>query len=268
VNAGLRRRYLLRLHAVLLLLWTFFCGVLATKALLALGAEAMWLRYGISVAVSYLAFLLGVRAWLIYVDYWSLARRREQRTDGSLDFPGGNSGASSHAVADPLGGGGHFAGGGASGHYEVDSGLDLHMDLPPVGSVDPGPIADGASGVLDSVSSLGDGVAAGEGCVIPILVGVLIALLIWALVLIVDAAPVLLVDAAFDALLAAGLIRSLRREQRSAVSSTLRATFLPFLIVLATAIGLGAVAQNRYPAARTLPDVVKALRDYVHRNDP
>lgn len=88
VDAGLRRRYLLRLHAVLLLLWTFFSGVLATKALLALGVEAMWLRYGISVVVSYLAFLLGVRAWLIYVGYWSLARRRKQRSGRS-----GNGGA-------------------------------------------------------------------------------------------------------------------------------------------------------------------------------
>jgi len=72
----------------------------------------------------------------------------------------------------------------------------------------------------------------------------------------VYAAPEILSEAAFQALLAAGLIKASEKMTRQGwMGSVLRATCVPFLIVLLMTGIFGWVAHSHYPHATRLADI-------------
>lgn len=254
ITRELARRFFLRFHIALILIWTFCAGLLTTKLLLWAGNDSMLVRYPLAVVVSYLAFLLAVRLWLEYVDLARHLRRREDDGwDVPSDFPTGAGRSSRHAAERFEPGGGNFGGGGASATFEVDGTV-----LP----ADAGGVAEstGASGPAVEIASLGEvSAAAGEGC-LPVLIGALIlgvlALVCGAGAWIIAETPAILVEAAFEALLAGGLIRARRRiDDADWLGAVFRATWLPFLIALIAAIGFAIAAQYHKPQARTVSDV-------------
>lgn len=248
----LTRRFLLRFHIALILIWTFCAGLLATKLLLWAGSDSMLVRYPLAVVVSYLAFLLGVRLWLEYVDLGRHLRRDEgDYWDVPTDFPTGIGRSSGRGVEPFQPGGGNFGGGGAGARFEVEGAA-----LP----ADAGAVAESTAGAPGAAAEgAWLGAAAGEGC-LPVLIGALIlgalALVAGAGAWVVAETPAILVEAAFEALLAGGLIRARRRiEDADWLGAVFRATWLPFVIALIAAVAFGIAAQHYKPQARTVFDV-------------
>lgn len=252
----LTRRFLLRFHIALILVWAFCAGLLATKLLLWAGNDSMLVRYPLAVVVSYLAFLLAVRLWLEYVDLGRHLRRNDDAWDVPSDFPTGIGRSSGRAAERFEPGGGNFGGGGAGARFEVD-GAALPADVGAVAEA-----SGGASGAAAEGAWLG--AAAGEGC-LPVLIGALIigvlALAAGAGAWIIAETPAILVEAAFEALLAGGLIRARHRiDDADWLGAVFKATWVPFLIALIAAIGFAIAAQYYKPQARTVFDVFAATQ--------
>jgi hypothetical protein len=73
----------------------------------------------------------------------------------------------------------------------------------------------------------------------------------------VYAGPTILADAAFEALLASSLIPAARRGEATGwMPGALRATAVPFALMLVVAVGFGWVAGRACPEARRVVDVI------------
>ncbi len=242
LRRALLRRGLPRLQMSLIVVATGLAGFAASVGLLAAGMVSMPLRYGVSVAIAYAAFLLLVRVWVVY-------QRRSFVDDlPAIDIPipdvSGGSGAS-EALAEHSFGGGNFGGGGAGRGWEADvSSNDPHVSLlsPGSGGSSHGWLPDGD---LDE----------GWVIVVPLLLalGVLLAG-----VYVIYIAPALLAEVLLDVLLLSGLYRGLRGlERRYWLSSALRRTLLPVSAVLVLSVAVGYGAQHIRPGADTIGDVFR-----------
>ena len=110
VRADLRARRWLRWHCSLIGLLTLLAGWACSHALMRLGTDALWLRYGAAFAVAYVMLMLLLYLWA----RWLLSRDEADwlQIDG-----GGGSGARSGGdmAAMKSGGGGDFGGAGGGG---------------------------------------------------------------------------------------------------------------------------------------------------------
>lgn len=281
IAAALRSRFALRIHTSILLLWTFSAGLLTTKALFALGMQSMWLRYTLAIVVAYGAFLLGVRIWLAYVGAGSRGsggsdtRQADNNGKGSsidvADFLPSGSGSSGGSSDVFSGGGGSSGGGGASASFgdgiAPPSNL-LAMDSAALsassggsGGGDSSLLSDVGGKVGDVVGDIGGG--DGEGCLIAFAVMIVIgivALAIGGAVFVISAGPEILIDAAFEALLAGGLIKAARRmHDPDWFGSVIRATWIPFVVVLVLAVAFALTAAALVPQAKTFGEVMSAV---------
>jgi hypothetical protein len=278
---SLRGRFALRMHTSILLLWTFCAGLLTTKALFALGMQAMWMRYLIAIVVAYGAFLLGVRIWLAYIGrgHQTQSAKRlqaEKKKGGSIDLPdfsssgGGSGGSGSGGIF--RGGGGGGGGGGASGGFAVDAGAAQHLNLAAADGLSTGNVIEtassgGSSGIFSdvggSVSDAVGGLGGDDGCLIAFAVMVvigLIALAIGSAVFIIGAGPEILIDAAFNVMLAGGLVKATNRvNEPDWVGSVVKATWIPFAIVLTMALAFAITAAVLLPQAKTFGQVMDVL---------
>ena len=266
IGGVLKRRFFLRFHISLILVFTFCAGLVTTRALLWLGVDTMWLRYFVAMLVAYAAFLVGVRLWLAYVgaadlpDVIAPARASASRdrkgqggNGGGFDLPfnlGGNGSSGTAPLNLPFrsGGGGNFAGGGASDSFVSAEGAgDL---LPSSGG------SGGASGTGSGFSfDLGDG----DGLVVLLLALLVLLAVVGSAFWIVWIGPEILVEAAFEALLAGGLVKSLHAGGTGGwIGRVLRKTLLPFMLVSGAAVAFAAVGQSAYPGARTFREVIRA----------
>jgi hypothetical protein len=92
LRARLEQRGYPRLQMALLVALTGGAGFLCSSAMLRSGVEQMWLRYLVSVAVAYFAFLVLLWLWLLisaqnYVDHHDLRELTAQRRDESWRDP-------------------------------------------------------------------------------------------------------------------------------------------------------------------------------------
>ena len=217
---------------------TFLSGLLTTRILFELDVRTLWLRYSLSVLIAYLAFLVLIRLWL-----WYISRSIEPQVDIGGDGLDVAAELLSNLRVDPLplGGGGQFGGGGATGSW----GDAVIMPDSAAASSAPGSNAPGCG--IDG----GD-----EGCLIVVLIAVVLALVV-ASAYVIWAAPAILAEVAFEAALAAALARSAKRIDRPGwVGAVSRATMWPFIAVLFFAIAFGAYAQHHCPEANRLADVL------------
>ncbi|UZW63140.1 hypothetical protein [Lysobacter enzymogenes] len=232
----LERDHWPRLQMSLIVLLTGAVGFLASFALLQAGLHSMALRYPLAACAAYAAFLLLL---------WTWARTRGRAFDqfDAPDFGGGSGGGPSGAGCN--GGGGHSGGGGASSSFDAPASLPL-------------PRSAGAGGDSDSGFSLLDG-ADDFGWV---LIAIAIALgAVLAAGWVVWIAPGLMAELLLDVALAGGLYRRLRRiESQHWLSTALRRTALPFLLLALLAAAAGFAGSRYAPGADSIGDVLAAQR--------
>jgi hypothetical protein len=250
-------RYLVRFHMTLLLVGVSVSGLLASKILLEFGLRSMLVRYLIAVCVAYAVFFFLIRIWLWYVGASSKDDPPHPDLDIvdaidlgqiSVDAVQGSSGIGEVPSVGLSGTGGDFGGGGATDMWGNASTASesVQSSLKPSGSGG----SSRSSGGWDF--DLGD-----EGIVLVVL-GLLLLVIFGAGAYLVYAAPEILTEAAFQALLAAGLIKASRKmTRRGWIGSVLRATCVPFLVVLFMTGIFGWVAQTHYPHASCLADIFR-----------
>lgn len=251
---SLTRRFFLRFHVAILLLWAFCVGLLTARLMLALGADSMLVRYPVAVLAAYCAFLIGVRVWLAYVDLGRHIRRRGE-SDATLDLPNIDlPSAKSEGIGAIHAGGGRFGGGGANGNYAID-----HTFMPDAAASEA--MAAGLSETGGGLSGLGEwgGAAASEGCLPALAIAFVLAILAGFFSLgayLVAEAPMVLVEAAFEALLAGGLLRVAKRvDEADWLGAVVRVTWPPLAMALLLSILFSMAAMHYRPDARTIAQV-------------
>ncbi len=250
VRADLQARRWLRWHCSLIGLFTLLAGWACSHALMRLGADALWLRYGASFAVAY-----GVLMFLLYLwARWLLSRDEADwlQIDGGGSGDGPSGGSGSHAGGDlssiKSGGGGDFGGAGGGGSFDTP-------DLPV--AVNEG---EAVGGALDIAA------AADEGAIvlIPIALVVGIALALGAVlgfaVFGLFGVEVLLAVAVEIAVASVGGAIAYKAGAEGWLTAAWRRTFWPAVATLACVVVLGAAIDHWLPEARSLPHALRLLR--------
>lgn len=257
----LRGSFLVRFHMAIILLATALSGILYSKILLEFHLHSLAVRFPVAVVLSYLTFFLFVRLWLGYV---SRAATPSQQARDALDFgdvaflPGG-SGA---PVPDPVAfGGGGSGGGGAGGLFETVVDTADGGNAPPIPSV-PVAVAAESSGVAEKGTK---GVSAllefDEAAAVLVVLALAAAVVAIAGGYLIYDAPNILPEAAWEAALASGLVRGLKRiDAPDWTGGVLRATWKPFAFILAICFLAGFVGGSIYPEARSVVDLWRAAR--------
>ena len=242
LQRDLRERHWLWLHGwciglvVLLAMWA------AAHLQLVLGSDSLALRYGVTLGVGYLVYLLVLRLWA------SALVRHEAPLDlgGDLPLPdlGGSPEVPNVSLPDfSAGGGGDFGGGGASGDFSAAA--DIGGDV--------------ASGALDAVGGADEGAVVVIPVVVVFLIGLAVLFGAGSLLMLYFGAEALLtvaVEIAFGYVSARTAVRVVREGWLSAV---LRLTWKPLLGALFCAIALGFLIDLFIPQARSLPQAIKLI---------
>jgi hypothetical protein len=239
-----RNRFLLRFHMSLILMATCLSGALFSKLLLFLSVREPLIRYPLTATLSYLLFFLFIKLWL-----WYVSTTEQQKTANTVDavmemgdgveLTGDIIGLQPvSAVKNFAGEGGCFGGGGASGSF--------------------GEAAEEAGKCVgDKIGDLVPDLDEGAGFVLVVL-GVLLAIIFGAGLFLIYSAPTILSEAAFEFLLAGSLIkRSKRMDDPDWMGSVLRATWVPFAVVLAISFAAGWVLHVYYPQITRIADLIQ-----------
>mgnify|MGYP001245513654 CR=1 FL=1 len=219
----LRRRLWLRGHMTLILIAVFGVGIATHVATASLGAQ-LALRLGLAVTAAYAAFFVLVRLWL-----WAVAETRQPDVDPVSEVAEDSVDVAVDGLLD----------GPSSARHAVD------LDGPSGGGGGDGTGLDG----LDALDGLGE---------LPVLLilGLVLGLIIGA-VLLVWNAPAILGEAAFELALVTMLGPRARALDRPGwTGSVLRATALPYVLMLVVAVGVGLGAHAYCPEALRLRDVL------------
>jgi len=259
IRSDLMRRFVVRFHMSLIVAGSLGMAVIVNKLLLTAGLDTMWLRYLWAMVASYLAFLMGIKCWLLYAGYaWPRRSHLDfDLPDLSAGGSGGGGGGSPSCEPAFSGGGGDFAGAGASGDFAA-AGNSLADGAGDVASG----IGDAVSKAGGAVGDLGGGDEGGCALVLAlILVAAVLAVVFGSAVYIVFNAPSILAEAVFEVLLAGGLVRASRRAaDASWVDGVFRVTWAPFALVLAVVMAFAAWAHAAYPQAHTVSQLLAQAR--------
>jgi hypothetical protein len=249
----MKGHFFLRVHMSLILAGTVAAGTVATKLLLTVHLNRLWIRYAIAVLFAYGAFLLLVRCWLYYVGFRAQRQRRFNALDVPADFAnslcdlGGNWGSS---VADVSGdavqsGGGSFGGGGSSGSWGVDDNAVSVVS----------PSGGGGGGGGGGGWGIDLGLDLDDSLFLVVIAALIAAVLVG--IYLIYAAPAILSEAAFEAVLGAALLKKAKEAgSGNWVGSVVKATIIPFLLVASLSTVVGWYAQVRCPGATRLHDAL------------
>jgi hypothetical protein len=243
--------HLVRFHMALILAAVTASGVLASKCLLITGVHSLHFRYPVSVVTSYLVFLLLVRVWLWYISL----RNAPDFNVSAFDLGDGGSG-SGGSVSGSTGfsgfGGGDSGGGGASDSWGGSSTSAMLSQPAPVQAA---PSVSSGSSWFPKLNFDFD--VDGDGWWVLALLAALILAIFGAGVYLIYAAPHILPEAAWQVLLAGTLTRvsNQDREHHNWMAGVVRATWIPFVVVLVLATALGWEAHHVCPSAMRLADV-------------
>ena len=142
--------------------------------------------------------------------------------------------------------GGTFDGGGASGNYDLPSGV--------------GDLADSASTALDGVD-----VDVGEAA-IPLAVAALMAGVVFCALFVVYFAPLLFAELLVDGLLSASLYRRLRGIDRHHwLQTALRRTVWPFVVAAVSVAAIGASLGFYTPGAHSIGEAIREHASLIAR---
>jgi hypothetical protein len=237
----LERRGSPRAEMAAIAVCTGTAGFLASAILLRFGVEAMWLRYLLALLVAFQLFLLLVRLW-------AHLHGRKLRAGEVLDIVDAITDVPIPRVGLPGGGrgfagaGGRFGGGGASAKIDAAPSFVAATEAP----------RSGGGGGLDLDL---------DEAFVPLVIAVALVAALLAALWIVYVAPGLLAELLVDGALAGGLYHRLRgAEPRSWLAIAVRRTALPFAITATLVVFAGWYAQQKYPEARSIGDVIRHAR--------
>ena len=250
MRARLDRETFPRVIVLVLLLVAGGVALVTSVTALAAGVDSMASRYALATLAGYLAFIGLIRIWIVV--------RRGWRVDADLDV--GDFNLRGHAdtpASDVTFSGGQSGGGGGSAGWDegrLERGevpgpekSNEALAWPPEKAAERS--GDGFGAALNLDDALWLALASGA-----VLAGVL------ALGFIVYSAPLLLAEVALDAALVSTVYRRLRREDaRYWATTTVRRTWAPVLVMLASMTMLGFVLQLLAPGTRSIGGVVAHL---------
>jgi hypothetical protein len=249
-----------RLQMMLIVALTGAAGLLCSALLRGAGVEHMAVRYPLALGGAYAVFLGLLWLWM--------RTRAEDYFDAlgvpdGLPWPARTEAAAPDNAIPPMhsGGGGEFAGGGASASFAEDAGggfgnVDSGGNFAEPGAVST--VNDG-DGPLDAVGEAASAVGDADELAIPLAALALVLGVAFASLYVVWAAPVLFAELLVDGVLSCSLYRRLRTvERRHWLKSALRRTLLPFCITAAVVAGVGAALAAHAPGATTLGEALRA----------
>jgi hypothetical protein len=227
------RMTLPRVQMFIILAVTGMAGFGASAFLLRWGLTSMAVRYPLVVALSYLVFLLLLRAWIsMYRDSW-------QHLDVPIDggWPVGSSVRGTHV----FGGGGDYAGAGSGGEWSEAVGFSS---------------GGGSDSILPDVDV---GLDSDDiGAIILAVIAIAAALL--AIFYVVYIAPVLLAEILLDGAIVAELYRSMKNvERRNWLTTAVRKTIIPATLTVALFAVAGYFLQKAVPEAESIGQVWAAF---------
>lgn len=230
-----------RLHMALIVAMTAIIGWVASFVLLRLGLDSMAIRYPLATGVAYIGFLGLIWLWLRsnasdYTDVVDLS------SDLLMQVPdaGHSGGLFSQSVS---GGGGQFAGGGASGGW--DSAI-----------ADDTTALDGVDG--DSLGEALGSVSDADEMTIPLVVVFLLIGLAFASFYVIYVAPLLLAEVMVDGAIAYAFFRHMRGlDPHHWLSSAMRRSVVPFALTAAFLSVTGLAMAHYAPDAHSIGGVVK-----------
>ncbi|GKS93688.1 hypothetical protein [Acidovorax sp. SUPP2825] len=219
-----------------------------------MGVDSLALRYGITLGVGYIAYLLVLRAWAAWLVRPPRQRDDSGWTDGidlpsDIDLPTGGA----RVPVPRSGGGGDFGGGGASGDFGDGLGSGLGEGLGEG-------LSDVAGGALEAASGADEGAVVIVPVVAIFLIGAAIVLGAGALALLYFGFDVLLAVAVELAFSYATARAAMGVERAGWLSAAVRLTWKPLLGALLCAVVLGAAIDRFLPQANSLPEAVRLLR--------
>ena len=252
---SLAQRPHLRLHGWCLGSLTLAVMGAASHLLMHLGVHALALRYLLTLAVGYLAYLLALRLWA----GWLVRRQARAQDDGGwlqADWPGGGGGGgggSGSGGAAPWrgGGGGDYAGAGASGSWDAPA---------PDGAAAEGLLGDVAGGALEAAASADEGAVVVVPVVAIFLLGAALLGGAGALAWLYFGSEVLLAVAVELAFSVAAARAAMGVQRAGWLGAAVRLTWKPLLAAVLCAALLGAAVQYAVPQAQSLPQAVQLLR--------
>ena len=230
------KRYFIRFHMGLIVSAVTMSGVLTSKLMLALGVTSVLWRYPLAVAGSFLVFLLLIRVWLWYVAF--------PRVGGGIDPP-------NDLLDVPGSGGGGFGGfgGGDSGGAGASDSWGGSLDAVPASSPSSG--SGSWFGGIDLDLDLDD------AWWIVLLFAILVTIICGGAAYLVYFAPDILPDVAMQAVLASTLHGASKKMEREGwVTSIVRATWIPFVLVMAIVVVLAFAVHRHCPEAAKLLDAL------------
>ncbi len=238
--------YFVRLDMTLILALVVASGLVISKLLLEFGVRSLKLRYPIVVLGSYGAFLLLIRVWIWYVSSRQNVTSSKTRPSGlshmDLDDIDVTCGGDGVAAEPARFAGGDFGGAGASDTWDEP----VHAAVVPTQSASSGSKT-GSKFSFD----LGDDAA------VLVLAGLLIVSICCVGGYLIYVAPDILPEAAWQAVLASAFARASKpAEHHDWLRCVLRASAIPFAIVLILAGALGWVAHQHCPQAVKLAQVL------------
>jgi len=224
-----------RLQMTLIAGLTGAFGLLSSFLMLHLGLDSMALRYPLALACAYVMFLFLI--WL-----WLRANARDYLELPDLSGSTSNTCHDGASISVPMrsGGGGDFAGGGASGSFDATS-----AGLPEAS----------ASGfnISDPVSS----VAEADELAIPLMAIVLAVGLVFASLYVIYIAPALLAEVLMDGAFSYALYRYVRgQDPEHWLATAVRRTVLPFLATGIFLALVGAALSAYAPGAHAIGEVI------------
>jgi hypothetical protein len=227
--------YFVRCGMSLILAVVVASGLLTSKLLLECGLLSLRVRYPIALFASFLAFLLLIKVWIWYV----FCRRSAVVDLTNIDAGGGGGNSGSMRF-----GGGDSGGGGASDSWEEGSPAQFTA-----GASRSSPGGGGGGGGFDL--DLGDDWA------ILLLIAALVLAIVGAGGYLIYTAPNILPEAAWQVALASGLARiSKPTAHQNWLTGVLRASGIPFAVVLIFVVALAWVAQDHCPGAVKLAEAL------------
>lgn len=224
-----------RLQMTLIAALTGGVGFLASYVLLNLGLDTMALRYPAALALAYVMFLFFVWLWLRTdaEDYGDMG-------DFLANMPTSSGGGCKPDVTMQSGGGGDFAGAGASGSFDGPQTL-AHED------------AAAAEGIGEAIGSVADT----DGFAIPLIAIVMALGLALASFYVIYIAPTLLAEVFVDSALSYGLYRYIRGDDpQHWLATAVRRTILPFCGTALFLVIIGAAMAAYVPGARSISEVI------------
>lgn len=242
VRNGLMTRHALWLHGVCMGAFTMLFMWAVSHLQMLVGVDSLALRYLVTLGVGYVVYLLLVRLWAALL----LGRGDGPLDAGDLPWPDGAiDGPRVPGASVGTGGGGDFAGGGASADFSDAAGEGL---------------SNVAGGAVDAVAGADEGAVVVVPVVAIFLIGCALFFGAGALALLYFGWDVLLAVAVELAFSYAAARTAVRVSREGWMSAALRLTWKPLAGAVCCAVLLGAVIDWFIPSANSLPQALRIIQ--------